>query len=504
MNIFKKVVIGLTCLVILLTVSSCNSNVTESSDESSESSYDVSLGGLTSISNITVETINISLTEEDFADILANPTDEEFHSADLSTDDTTLYNVAFRTKGNSSLTSVANSESERYGFKVKTNKYVDDQYLDGTNEFVLNACYNDPSYLREYITYNASDFLGLYTPETKFVWLTINDEDYGLYLYVESYDDTFIDSNTTSSDTNLYKADGENCTVTISDGISGFENKSGSDDEMYNVQALINTLDAFDSVDTTDIEKLLNVESVLKWTALSYVCGNYDSYIGSKAHNYYLLYTDSKFNMVGWDYNMAFGGFPEDNGSSLTLDASSPYLKTTEDDRPLVSKLLAVDEYNELYLSYVDSLKSYLGDYETAIPLMASNIRSYVEKDPTAFYTVAEFDAAIAGTDMTMDDISEVGNNLPNTGGGMLPPNGGDSMLPPDRDDSAIPENGDESMLPPDAGGTRPEMGSDTNLPESGTETNLPPADGMNAVAGSSSVDTEVISITDFLRLRLS
>ena len=148
------------------TIDNNDSDTTGTTDDTEYSAGDESMADL---SDITVHECTITLSDDDWEATLADPTAEEFYSADLVYDGTELENVAFRTKGNSTLTSVANSTSERYSFKVKTNKYVDDQYLDGSNEFVLNNSYNDPSYLREYITYGASSYLGLITPETEFV-----------------------------------------------------------------------------------------------------------------------------------------------------------------------------------------------------------------------------------------------------------------------------------------------------------------------------------------------
>jgi len=385
-----------------------------------------------------------------------------------------LENVAFRTKGNSTLTSVANSTSERYSFKVKTNKYVDDQYLDGSNEFVLNNSYNDPSYLREYITYGASSYLGLITPETEFVQLTINGADYGLYLYVESYDDTFVEKYSDSSDTELYKADGDKCTLTTSQGSTGFENKYADDDDLENIDALVTALSETTASNTEAIESILDVESVLKWAALSYTFGNYDSYIGPLAHNYYLLYTEGQFHMVGWDYNMSFGSFTEDGGSSLQISVDDLYLSTTASDRPLVAKLLAIDEYNEKYLSYVTDLKNWASDYDTALTAMATEISEYVENDATAFYTIDEFWSNINGTDMTINDVQ--GSTI---GGGI----------------------GDRPDI-----GSRPGMSQDITGEDNIVTTSLSSTDNNIATIAlpGGDVSKEVISINDYIRLRLA
>ncbi|WP_277586658.1 hypothetical protein [Psychrobacillus antarcticus] len=68
-----------------------------------------------------VTTIEVTIDEEDFADILANPLDEEYKEAAVTINGETVERVAIRTKGNSSLTSVAQSDSERYSLKIDFN-----------------------------------------------------------------------------------------------------------------------------------------------------------------------------------------------------------------------------------------------------------------------------------------------------------------------------------------------------------------------------------------------
>lgn len=68
--------------------------------------------------------IEIELSESDFQSILENPTAEEYKSASVTVDGVTVENAGFRTKGNSSLNSVAKSDSERYSFRIKFDKYV--------------------------------------------------------------------------------------------------------------------------------------------------------------------------------------------------------------------------------------------------------------------------------------------------------------------------------------------------------------------------------------------
>ena len=73
----------------------------------------------------TVNEINIEIDEADWQDMLENPLEEEYHKANITINGETIGNVAIRTKGNNSLTSVANSDSDRYSFKLDFDYYDD-------------------------------------------------------------------------------------------------------------------------------------------------------------------------------------------------------------------------------------------------------------------------------------------------------------------------------------------------------------------------------------------
>ena len=61
--------------------------------------------------------IEITMDETDLADMYENAMLEEYHTANITVDGVALENVGIRTKGNSSLNSVARSESNRYSFR---------------------------------------------------------------------------------------------------------------------------------------------------------------------------------------------------------------------------------------------------------------------------------------------------------------------------------------------------------------------------------------------------
>jgi len=397
----KKITKILIASLLLFNVVACsNQDTSEIYSSNSESVETVSYSSYTDIFDSSkVVDINIEIAEEDLEEMFENAMDEEYYSATITMDGVTLENVGIRTKGASSLSSVAKSDSDRYGFKIKTDEYVDDQTLLGLDKFVLNASFSDPSYMREYLTYQTANYLGLNTPDLVYTNVYFNGELFGFYLAIEAYDDTFVDEITSDDDAVLYKADSESNTLKTSDDTSGFEVKEGDDDGNENIKNLIDVLNNTSEENTDELEAILDIDSVLKNAAINNIMGNYDSYSGSKAHNYYLLYHDGQFEYLAWDYNMSIGGFPQDNGNSVNVDVEEPYYSTSASERPLISKLLEIDKYNDKYLEYVQELLDYLGDFENQVDDVSSLISTYVEADPTSFYDYSTYLENISASD---------------------------------------------------------------------------------------------------------
>jgi hypothetical protein len=435
--------------------------------------------------------IYIDITEEDLQDMFDNAIDEEYHLADITVDGITVENVGIRTKGASSLSSVVKSDSDRYGFKIKTDEYVDDQTLLGLDLFVLNGSFSDPSYMREYLTYLTAEEFGLNTPNLVYTNVYLNDELFGFYLCIEAYDDAFVERLTTDEDSVLYKADADDCTLSTRNDASGFEVKYGDDDGNTNIQSLITVLNNTTDDNKSELEEILDIDSVLKNIALNTVMGNYDSYNGSKAHNYYLFYRDGQFEYLGWDYNMSIGGFAEDNGASINVDVYDPFYIANSDNRPLIEVLLNIEEYNERYLEYVNELTTYLEDFQTQVDGLSEIISTYVENDPTAFY---EYDTYLSNISVSDADLTLIQSKAMSSKSEML----GNDVSKEDLTDS--PELTEEELANRPEGMNRPEM-KDGEVPEDVVGMTRP--EGVGNIMGQNTTQQDTVSIIDYITQRI-
>lgn len=151
--------------------------------------------------------VALTVDETEWENLLENAMDEEFIAVELSIDGVSYGVVGLRAKGNTSLSQVAASDSDRYSFKLDFSKYVEGNSFEGLNDMALNNMISDPSYLKEYLSYQLFEQMGVETPLCRFAWITVNGEDWGLYLAVEQIKEDFLERNYGVDYGNLYKPD---------------------------------------------------------------------------------------------------------------------------------------------------------------------------------------------------------------------------------------------------------------------------------------------------------
>lgn len=118
-------------------------------------------------------------------------------------------NVAIRGKGNTSLTQVEQYGNSRYSFKVEFDHYDNALSYYGLDKLSLNNLIQDNTMLKDYLCYQLMGSFGVDAPLCSFVYITVNGEDWGLYLAVEGVEESFLQRNYGSSYGELYKPDSQ-------------------------------------------------------------------------------------------------------------------------------------------------------------------------------------------------------------------------------------------------------------------------------------------------------
>lgn len=406
----KSILLSLCCLLLVIAVAGCqnaspsatNETATDSKDKvvsSDEKNLDKQV-----FPKDKVVDVKITLDPDDFQDMLDNASAEEYKTASVEYNGVKFDNVAVRTKGNLSLRSVVQmTDSDRYSFKISFDEYVN-QNLFGITKINLNNNYSDASYMREFLTYELAESVGLPTPKYSFVNVYVNDELKGFYLAVEQIGDAYLERNFGNSYGALYKGEmtGQGSDLTwLGDDPSLYTGLVMKSDES-NDDILIDMLNELNN--GTDYEKYIDVEESLKYIALNAVTANMDSYLGGNKQNYYLYEDEGVFSILPWDYNMAFGGM---GSADVLIDEPTQGALA---ERPLIAKLLANDEYKAKYHEIVsEMMNGYLADdtFQTRMDQLDMIISSYVKADPSAFYTFEQYEEGIKSVKTFMSNMAK-------------------------------------------------------------------------------------------------
>lgn len=406
----KSILLSLCCLLLVIAVAGCqnaspsatNETATDSKDKvvsSDEKNLDEQV-----FPKDKVVDVKITLDPDDFQDMLDNASAEEYKTASVEYNGVKFDNVAVRTKGNLSLRSVVQmTDSDRYSFKISFDEYVN-QNLFGITKINLNNNYSDASYMREFLTYELAESVGLPTPKYSFVNVYVNDELKGFYLAVEQIGDAYLERNFGNSYGALYKGEmtGQGSDLTWLDDDPSLYTGLVMKSDKSNDDILIDMLNELNN--GTDYEKYIDVEESLKYVALNAVTANMDSYLGGNKQNYYLYEDEGVFSILPWDYNMAFGGM---GSADVLIDEPTQGALA---ERPLIAKLLANDEYKAKYHEIVsEMINGYLADdtFQTRMDQLDMMISSYVKADPSAFYTFEQYEEGIKSVKTFMSNIAK-------------------------------------------------------------------------------------------------
>lgn len=179
-----------------------------------------------------VHTIDIVM--DDWDSFIATCTNEEYTTCSVIVDGEAYKNIAIRAKGNTSLSSVRSMNSNRYSFKLEFDHYDNNNTYYGLDKLCLNNIIQDNTYMKDYLAYTMMYEFGVPAPLCSFTYITVNGENWGLYLAVEAVEDSFMLRNYNSAG-ELYKPDGMNMGGGRGNGkdfkmedIEGFENFFGN------------------------------------------------------------------------------------------------------------------------------------------------------------------------------------------------------------------------------------------------------------------------------------
>ncbi|MFI5173064.1 MAG: CotH kinase family protein, partial [Chitinophagales bacterium] len=269
----------------------------------------------------------------------------------------TLENIGFRLRGNTSLTSAKKS------YKISFNTYNSGRKYMGAEKLNLIGNHNDPTMSREKIYFDVYNSWGLPVRRVAFVKFFINGEYYGLYTLTEEYDEIFLKDRFGESTGNLYKClYGSNLDYN-GPGAAAYDSYELQNNEQQNDYSdLIELCDVLNNTPIADLpcalEKIFNVDHFLKIYALDISTGHWDNY-GANQNNFFLYHNQftGQFEFMSYDCDNTLGI------DWLGIDwADRDIYDWNFNDRPMVERLLDIDEYKNRLSYYINELSSTLLD----------------------------------------------------------------------------------------------------------------------------------------------
>ena len=336
-----------------------------------------------------VNEIYVEIPTDTLAKIYSNPLSENYSNATFIFGKDTIKNVGFRLRGNSS------RYSKKKSFKISFNEFVSGTKYQGVKKINLNGQHNDPSLIREKLFYDTWKKGGFPERRSAFVRVFINKKYYGLYTLLEEYDKDWLTRVFGENDGNLYKCtypadlkyidEDQNSykklfnTTTTGGRVYDLKTNETADDYTDLVKLIATANIPINQAFADSIQKVLDVNWMLKAFAMDVAMGNWDDFFYNK--NNYFLYNaaDHKFKFITYDTDNTAGI------DFLNVDwATRNCLNWYQNSIPLPPKLMSVPSFKFQFAKYLDIIARNLIAPSVIFPKidsMKTLIRSSVMQD---------------------------------------------------------------------------------------------------------------------------
>ena len=220
--------------------------------------------------------------------------------------------VGIRAKGNNSLSLTEEYGLSRYSLKLEFDHFTEGGNYYGLDKLSLDASFQDNSYMKTWIAYDMMRFMEVPAPLCSYVWVTVNGEDWGLFLAIEEPEEAFARRNFGKDHGSLYKPDYKKLEAANYDVAlkyidedpyrypNNFENAKteiGEEDKDRVVEAfmVLSTGEALD--------KAADIDEVLRHFTVQVLVINWDLYLACTRHKCFLYAIDDFHSIFPWSSN---------------------------------------------------------------------------------------------------------------------------------------------------------------------------------------------------------
>ncbi|MCD6376671.1 MAG: CotH kinase family protein [Caldisericaceae bacterium] len=272
--------------------------------------------------------------------------------------DTTIANVGFRLRGNTS------RNAQKKSFKLSFNTFEKGRKFATLEKLNLNGEHNDPSIIRSKLCWDFFRKIDLHGSQAAHAALYINGAYYGLYIMVEHVDEQFLKKYFDYANGNLWK-----CLWPADLTYRGDEPSNYypyfDEERPYQLKTNVQKMDyrplarlarilekTLDEQLVDSLVSFMDIKDVLKYFSTNLLTGSWDDY-WSLMNNYYLYYDfrAGKMHLIPYDYDNTFG--IDFFGIDWAEANIYHFPKVSDGPRPLAERIMAHPTLRNLYSHFL-------------------------------------------------------------------------------------------------------------------------------------------------------
>lgn len=357
-----------------------------------------------------LRTINLQFHDADWKQRLRNNYNSQvLIGADLTIAGETFPNVGVRIRGNTSYTALP-SDSDKFSLKIEMDFVDPDQLLWGYEELNLNNGFRDPTFMRE-VTFNNYVAQFVPNPRANHVQLTLNGENWGVYINVQHTDKRMYRRYFENADgmrvncANNPNGPGLRYNGTAASGYTAYEiqQTGGLADPLGALIAITDAVTNFSLSNTPAIDGVFAIDPSTWSVVMENFLTDDDSYVNKGCD--FMVYRDpldGRAHLTPRDANESF--------SQATWPVTRNFTQTS---KPVLNRVLSVPELRQRFFAHYrvarrDLSMAYFGPIFDA---QRALIDAAVQADPKKLYSYALFQQNFTQT---------VNMPIPGLGGGNI------------------------------------------------------------------------------------
>lgn len=178
----------------------------------------------------------------------------------------------------------------------------------------LNAEYDDPSMIRNALSFRFFQRIGVPSPQTKHFELKLNGESLGVYLEIEAVDKNFFRQRRISAQSLFYAVDDDanfelfhpETKRNKRSMFEGYEQIMGLNTERKELSAFISKINKLSGKPLAQyLQSHLDIDNYLRWLAGAVFTGNFDGF--DQNYAIYRHKPSKLYRIIPWDYEGTWG-----------------------------------------------------------------------------------------------------------------------------------------------------------------------------------------------------